>query len=73
MMCVNNCFGKSSRGKKILTALDFANALLEEENVAVIPCESFGAPDYVRLSYAISKRDIETGADRIKSFVKHLN
>lgn len=73
MMCVKNCFGKSSRGKKISTALDFANALLEEENVAVIPCESFGAPNFVRLSYAISKRDIETGADRIKSFVKHLN
>ncbi len=72
MMCVKNIFGKSFDGKKITTALGFANALLEKENVAVIPCESFGAPDYVRLSYAISKADIEKGINRIKSFVEKL-
>lgn len=72
MVCIKDCFGKKCEGRKISSALDFANVLLEKKNVAVIPCESFGAPDYVRLSYAISKRDIEVGADRIISFVNNL-
>ncbi|GIN38154.1 MULTISPECIES: pyridoxal phosphate-dependent aminotransferase [Heyndrickxia] len=48
----------------------FAEALLEEANVAVIPGSGFGAPDYIRLSYATSLELLEKAIERIQQFVK---
>jgi aspartate aminotransferase len=42
--------------------------LLEREHVAVVPGEAFGAPGYVRLSYATSMDRIEEGLRRIARF-----
>lgn len=72
MVSVKKFFGKSVDGQRIRTAFDFASLLLEQERVAVIPCESFGAPDYVRLSYAASEIDIERGLNSIGSFLAKL-
>lgn len=72
MVSVKECFGKSIGGKKIVGALSFAEALLEKEKVAVIPCESFGAQEYIRLSYAISRADVEKGVERIIRFAESL-
>ena len=54
------------------TAHEFANLLLEKALVTVIPCESFAAPEYVRLSYAISDEDIKKGVGRIGAFVRAM-
>ena len=43
--------------------------LLEQAEVAVVPGEAFGAPGYVRLSYAMSDSDITEGVDRIASLL----
>ena len=51
-----------------LSANDFAGKILEEEKVALVPGEGFGAPGYVRLSYAISDEMIEKGIERITNF-----
>jgi len=52
---------------------DFATALLNEAHVAVIPGSGFGAPDYIRLSYATSQELLEEALFRIKTFVeKHM-
>lgn len=48
----------------------WAEALLEEEKVALVPGSSFGAPDNVRLSYATSLDLLEEAAKRIKHFVE---
>ncbi|MBU5213620.1 MULTISPECIES: pyridoxal phosphate-dependent aminotransferase [Heyndrickxia] len=48
----------------------FAEALLEEANVAVIPGSGFGAQDYIRLSYATSLELLEKAIERIQQFVK---
>ena len=56
----------------IRSAYDLANIMLEHAQVAVIPCESFGAPDYIRLSYAASEKDIERGLDSIRSFFAQI-
>jgi aspartate aminotransferase len=53
-----------------LTSLDFSNALLEAEKVAVIPGIAFGADDNIRLSYATDMETIEKGMDRLEKFVK---
>ncbi|MCH7321279.1 pyridoxal phosphate-dependent aminotransferase [Solibacillus sp. MA9] len=49
---------------------DFANALLTEANVAVIPGSGFGAPATMRLSYATSLELLEEAVNRIETFVK---
>ncbi|MBW6463782.1 MAG: pyridoxal phosphate-dependent aminotransferase [Firmicutes bacterium] len=51
---------------------NFANLLLENELVAVVPGEGFGAPGYVRLSYAASMENIREGLDRIEHFLNKL-
>jgi aspartate aminotransferase len=49
---------------------DWAAALLEEERVALVPGDGFGAPDFVRLSYATSMENINEALDRIHAFVE---
>ena len=51
---------------------EFASQLLEEEKVAVVPGEGFGAPGYMRLSYAVSDEVIEKGLERIARFCAKL-
>ncbi|MFF2449982.1 pyridoxal phosphate-dependent aminotransferase [Neobacillus sp. NPDC058068] len=48
---------------------DFAEALLVEAKVAVIPGSGFGTPDNIRLSYATSLEQLETAVSRIHQFV----
>jgi aspartate aminotransferase len=55
-----------------LSAADFASKILEEEKVAVVPGEGFGAPGYMRLSYATSDEVIEKGLARLSSFCSKL-
>ncbi|MGN7479232.1 pyridoxal phosphate-dependent aminotransferase [Solibacillus silvestris] len=53
-----------------LSVDDFADALLTEANVAVIPGSGFGAPATIRLSYATSLQLLEEAVSRIDAFVK---
>lgn len=53
----------------IKDSLEFSKELLEKEKVAVIPGIGFGLEGYIRLSYAISKEQIEEGIERIKNFL----
>lgn len=39
--------------------------ILEEAGVALVPGEAFGAPGYVRLSYALADADLERGLERL--------
>ena len=61
-----------------ITGLDdetFANRLLQEEHVAVVPGNSFSADGegFVRASYATSYEKIEEALRRIENFVKRLD
>lgn len=47
------------------TSEKLAEGLLEEAGVAVVPGESFGAPGFIRLSYALSDADLERGVTRM--------
>ncbi len=51
---------------------EFASRLLEEELVALVPGNAFGADDYVRLSYATSDAVIEKGLERLGRFCTRL-
>ncbi len=51
-----------------LNADKFAKKILEDKLLAVIPCTAFGAPDYVRLSYACSEANIKEAVKRLNEF-----
>ena len=50
--------------------LEFAAALLNEAEVAVVPGSVFEGPGHLRLSYATSRANIEKGLERIERFVR---
>ena len=72
MLVVSGAFGKKLNGRTIETAADFADALLDEKKVAVVPGGPFGADDCVRLSYSLSMEDMLEGLDRIDAFLSQL-
>lgn len=58
--------------KTRLHSLKFAQKLLDEVQVAVIPGVSFGNDNYIRLSFATSIEQMEQGLDRIDKWVNQL-
>ena len=64
--------GQVLRAKGIGSALVFAERLLAEAHVAVVPGEAFGTDEHVRISYATSMHELERGLDRIDQFVQGL-
>ncbi|HHY42609.1 MAG TPA: pyridoxal phosphate-dependent aminotransferase [Thermoanaerobacterales bacterium] len=69
---ISETFGKQCNGKTINNSTDFAQILLENFKVAVVPGIAFGADDFIRLSYATSMENIEKGLDRIEQYVLSL-
>jgi aspartate aminotransferase len=70
---VSAFLGRSAKGKKLDSPCDFADYLLEEAKVAVVPGEDFGSKQHVRLSYATALEDIEKGCQRIETAVGKLH
>jgi aspartate aminotransferase len=52
-----------------LDSLTFANRLLDEASVCLIPGEGFGRDDYVRISFATGMEQLEKGFDRIEEWL----
>lgn len=53
-----------------LDSITFARRLLQEAKIAVIPGRAFGRDDYIRLSFAASRQQIEKGMRRLKDWVE---
>ena len=51
------------------TTTEFAEALLDEQKVAVTPGEAFDAPGFLRISYATSMENLREGSRRLLEFV----
>lgn len=71
LMNLSQLIGKTLYGVEIHDADDFANVFLKEGLVAVVPCTGFGAPHYVRWSFAVSMENIKEGMDRLEKFLKN--
>ena len=52
------------------TSSEFAAALLDEAHVAAVPGEAFGAPGYLRFSYALADDQLAEGMRRMKAYVE---
>jgi aspartate aminotransferase len=67
-------FGQvSPQGTTVSDSNDFALALLDEVQVAIVPGDAFGAPGKVRLSYATSMEELAQCMGRIKKFCASLS
>ena len=69
MMNITGIMGKKFHGQPIQNSTQFADLLLGEKRVAVVPALAFGDDRYVRLSYATSRANIVEGMRRIAAFV----
>ncbi len=56
----------------ITSAASFCETLMEETGVALVPGEAFGDARWVRLSYAVSERELKKALDRISGFLVPL-
>ena len=70
MMNIEKLLGKTIHGVTITDGDVFADLFLREGLVAVVPCSGFGAPNFVRWSYATSLDNIKEGLDRLEKFLK---
>jgi aspartate aminotransferase len=62
---VKGVLGRQIAGRTPRTSAELAELILEEAEVAVVPGEAFGAPGYLRLSYALGDDDLAEGVGRI--------
>lgn len=58
-----------------MTSDEFANRLLAEQKLAVVPGTAFGdsGEGFVRISYAYSIENLKVGLERIEKFIGNLN
>jgi len=66
---VSSHYGRNINGAQIGGSMDFAKALLEQANVALVPGLPFGCDKNVRLSFACSLEQITKGLDRLQEWL----
>ena len=69
---IGSLLGKKAGEFKLASAGDFAEYLLQEARVLVVPGEDFGSTENIRISYATSLEEIEKGCERIEAAIKKL-
>jgi len=63
---VKALLGREVAGRTPSTSAELAEVILDEAEVAVVPGEAFGAPGYLRLSYALGDDDLVEGVTRMQ-------
>ena len=63
------CSGKNG----LNTSEEFCDWLLENYFIAFVPGEVFGTPGFMRLSYALSDEDLDSGLNRLSEAIDNLN
>ncbi len=70
---VKDYFGKKDGEELIRDADDLCMYLLNKANVSTVTGRAFGEPDSIRISFANSMQNIETGLERIIRALKNLS
>ena len=63
------CSGKNG----LNSSEEFCDWLLENYFIAFVPGEVFGTPGFMRLSYALSDEDLDSGLSRLSEAIDNLN
>ena len=66
---VSGHYGRTINGQRITGSMDFAKALLDQANVALVPGLPFGCDNNIRLSFACSLEQITEGLDRLNEWL----
>lgn len=69
---VSAYFGKSDGNRRIENSSDLAMYILEVGHVATVAGDAFGAPEYLRFSYATSDANLVEALRRIKEVLARL-
>ncbi len=67
--CVENLFNKEMA---VTNDMEFADYLLREAEIAVVPGTAFGASGYIRLCYTVSMEDLKIAAERMRLAIARL-
>ncbi len=70
---VGQLIGRRVPDGPLASATALAGYLLKEARTALVPGEAFGAPEYLRFSYATGMPNIVTGLDRIDDAIRRLS
>ena len=62
---VEALLGREVGGRRPATSEELAEVCIEVAKVALVPGEAFGAPGYLRLSYAVADEPMEEGVRRL--------
>jgi aspartate aminotransferase len=65
---ISSYFGRGG----IKTATEMATRLLHEAHVVTVPGKAFGTAEHIRLSYPVTKQNIDEGTRRIAEFLAKL-
>jgi len=63
---VRGVVGRNVGGHVVQGSQDLANLILDRAQVAVVPGDAFGAPGYLRFSYALGEAELEEGLSRLE-------
>ncbi len=64
--------GRKHASSNVRSTEELARILLEKKEVATVPGEAFGAPGFLRLSYAAAMETIKAGLDRLEDLLGSL-
>jgi aspartate aminotransferase len=67
---VSSYFGKTFAGKVVANSNDFCTTLLEQAHVNLVTGAAFGAECFVRMSFACSRQNIETGLGKLAAWLQ---
>ena len=56
----------------VKTATELATRLLHEAHVVTVPGEAFGTAEHIRISYPVTRQNIDEGVRRMKEFLAKL-
>lgn len=65
--------GLFNKDKGITNDLEFAEYLLNEAGIALVPGSAFGAPGHIRLCYTVGKDKLAAAMSRIREAITKLN
>jgi aspartate aminotransferase len=57
----------------VKSATELATRLLHEAHVVTVPGEAFGTQEHIRISYPVTKQNIDEGTRRMKDFLSKLS
>jgi len=69
---ISAVYGRKFNGKTIDDSVSFCEFMLHEQHIALVPGAGFGNDSHVRVSYAVSMKELETAMDRFADGLKKI-